>query len=147
MSPATDLTMRRATPEDAAACGQICFEAFTSLNRAHNFPPDFPAPEVAIGVLSAMFSHPGCYCVVAEQAGRIAGSNCLDERAIVAGVGPITVDPNLQNRGAGRRLMLAVMERARERGAAGVRLVQAAFHNRSLSLYAGMGFEVREPLA
>jgi hypothetical protein len=28
-----------------------------------------------------------------------------------------------------------------------VRLVQAAFHNRSLSLYAKLGFEVREPLA
>jgi hypothetical protein len=30
---------------------------------------------------------------------------------------------------------------------AGVRLVQAAFHNRSLSLYTKLGFEVREPLA
>jgi hypothetical protein len=39
------------------------------------------------------------------------------------------------------------MERARERGAAGVRLVQAAFHNRSMSLYAKLGFEVREPLS
>jgi hypothetical protein len=28
-----------------------------------------------------------------------------------------------------------------------VRLVQAAFHNRSLSLYASLGFDVREPLA
>jgi hypothetical protein len=28
-----------------------------------------------------------------------------------------------------------------------VRLVQAAFHNRSLSLYTKLGFEVREPLA
>ncbi|MGB7025837.1 MAG: hypothetical protein WBD72_00975, partial [Candidatus Acidiferrum sp.] len=30
---------------------------------------------------------------------------------------------------------------------AGVRLVQAAYHNRSLSLYAKLGFVVREPLA
>jgi len=39
------------------------------------------------------------------------------------------------------------MDRANDRGAAGIRLVQAAFHNRSLSLYASMGFDVREPLS
>ncbi|HKD04508.1 MAG TPA: hypothetical protein VKB79_01285, partial [Bryobacteraceae bacterium] len=47
----------------------------------------------------------------------------------------------------GRRLMEAVMDRARERSAAGVRLVQAAFHNRSLSLYTNLGFDAREPLS
>jgi len=39
------------------------------------------------------------------------------------------------------------MTRAKERKVAGVRLVQAAYHNRSLSLYAKLGFVVREPLA
>jgi Acetyltransferase (GNAT) family len=79
--------------------------------------------------------------------GRIVGSNCLDERSAVCGIGPITVDPAAQNRGIGRTLMQAVLDRARERGAAGVRLVQAAFHNRSLSLYTTLGFDVREPLS
>ncbi len=94
-----------------------------------------------------MFSHPGFYCVVAEAGGQLIGSNCLDERSIVGGVGPITVDPKTQNRGVGRTLMRAVMDRASERGAAGLRLVQAAFHTRSFSLYASLGFAVREPLA
>ena len=43
--------------------------------------------------------------------------------------------------------MRAVMNRAAERGAAGVRLVQAAFNNRSLSLYTSLGFDIREPLS
>ena len=43
--------------------------------------------------------------------------------------------------------MEAVMDRAREQNFAGVRLVQAAFHNRSLSLYTMLGFDPREPLA
>jgi hypothetical protein len=43
--------------------------------------------------------------------------------------------------------MQAVMDRATEKKFAGVRLVQAAYHNRSLSLYAKLGFVVREPLA
>jgi GNAT superfamily N-acetyltransferase len=145
--PEPKLTLRAAKPEDAEACGRICYQAFTTLNKIHSFPPDFPQPESAIGVLSMMFSHPGCYCLVAEKAGRIVGSNCLDERSIVLGVGPITIDPDQQNRGAGRLLMEAVMDRAREHNAAGVRLVQAAFHNRSLCLYASLGFEVREPLS
>lgn len=143
----SSVVIRRATAADAKVCGKICFEAFTALANRHNFPPDFPAPEVSIGVLSAMFSHPGFYCVVAEQDGKIIGSNCLDERTTIAGVGPITVDLTVQNRAAGRALMQAVLARTAERKFAGVRLVQAAYHNRSLSLYAKLGFVVREPLS
>lgn len=93
-----------------------------------------------------MFASPDFYCVVAEIDGRVVGSNCLDERSVIRGVGPITIDPGAQNLGAGRKLMQAVMDRAHEHAAAGVRLVQAAFHNRSFSLYASLGFDVREPL-
>src|SRR5579871_2906125 len=146
-SAASNLVIRAATPEDAPVCGRICFEAFSAINRAHGFPADFPAVEAAMGVLATMFSSPGFYCVVAAHEGRVVGSNCLDERAIIHGVGPITVDPAAQNLGVGRKLMDAVMERARQRGAAGVRLVQAAFHCRSLSLYASLGFDIREPLS
>lgn len=120
------VVIRRASAADAEACGRICYEAFTALANRHNFPPDFPGPEVAIGVLSAMFPHPGFYCVVAEQDGKIIGSNCLDERTPIAGVGPVTVDASAQNRAAGRALMQAVLTRAVERKFAGVRLVQAA---------------------
>ena len=142
-----EVTLRRASVEDAEACGQICFDAFSAINAAHNFPCDFPSPEVAAGLLKMMFSSPAFYGVVAEAGGRIIGSNVVTEHGAIAGVGPITVDPAVQNRGAGRKLMEASMDRARERGAAGIRLVQAAFHNRSLSLYASLGFDVREPLS
>jgi GNAT superfamily N-acetyltransferase len=141
------VTIRRAKVEDAPACGQICYEAFYKISTDHNFPPDIPAPEVGVGLLTQIFSHPGFYCVLAETDGRIVGSNCLDERNAIAGIGPITIDPKTQNRGVGRKLMDAVLDRARERNFAGVRLVQAAFHNRSLSLYTTLGFDVREPLA
>jgi predicted N-acetyltransferase YhbS len=141
------LTVRLATPEDSAVCGEICYRAFSKLNGAYNFPCDFPGPEASTGLLSRLFSTPGPYCVVAEIDGRIVGSNVLDERSIIAGIGPVSVDPDVQNVGVGRKLMQAVMDRANERHAAGIRLVQAAFHNRSLSLYASLGFDVREPLS
>jgi GNAT superfamily N-acetyltransferase len=141
------LVIRRANPADAEICGRICFQAFSMLANHHKFDQDFPNPEVPIGILSMMFSHPGFFCVVAEQDGRVVGSNCLDQRTPVAGVGPITIDPAAQNRAAGRQLMQAVMARAAEHKSAGIRLVQAAYHNRSLSLYAKLGFVVREPLS
>ena len=142
-----DITTRTARPEDAAACGQICYDAFSTINAAHNFPCDFPGPEVPIAIFTALFAHPHFYCVVAEREGRIIGSNCLDFRSVIAGIGPITIDPAVQNSGAGRRLMQAVLDRAAEHHAPGIRLVQAAFHNRSLSLYTNLGFDAREPLS
>jgi GNAT superfamily N-acetyltransferase len=141
------VSIRPATPDDAGECGEICYRAFAAISGQHNFPCDFPGPEVAIGVLSRLFSHAGCYCVVAEGEGAIVGSSCADERAVIAGVGPVTVDPTSQNAGVGRRLMEAVMDHARAGGAVGIRLVQAAFHNRSLSLYTRLGFAIRELLS
>lgn len=146
-NPLPEVVVRTAKLEDAPACGQICYDAFSTISGAHGFPCDFPLPEAGIGLLSMMFSHPGFYCVVAEVGHRVAGSNCLDERSTIRGVGPIAIDPSVQNCGIGRKLMQAVMDRAIGQGAAGIRLVQAAFHNRSLSLYAGLGFDVRAPLS
>jgi predicted N-acetyltransferase YhbS len=142
-----DILIRTATPEDIPICGQISFDAFSAINAAHGFPCDFPDPQTAIGAISAMFSSPDFYCVVAEHSGRIVGSNCLDERSMIRGVGPISIDPAAQNLGIGRKLMQAVMDRASEHNAPGVRLVQAAFHSRSLSLYTSLGFDIREPLS
>ena len=43
--------------------------------------------------------------------------------------------------------MEQVLHRAEDIKLAGVRLVQAAYHNRSLSLYTKLGFDVQEPLS
>lgn len=142
-----ELKLRLGTPADAEICGGICYHAFKTISEAHGFAPDFPAPEVAIDVLTRMLANPKFYSVVAEIDGRIVGSNFLDERNTIAGVGPITVDPTAQNRAIGRRLMDAVHQRATERNFAGVRLIQSGFHTRSLSLYTKLGYDVREHLA
>ena len=141
------LRLRPATPEDGEACGTIVHQAFTAIAGQHNFPSDFPAPEMGIGVVSMLLSHPGFYGVVAEREGKIVGSNFLDERSAIAGVGPLTISPSEQDQGVGRRLMQAVMDRADQQGFPGVRLLQAAYHNRSLALYSKLGFRVREPVS
>jgi predicted N-acetyltransferase YhbS len=137
------VVLRKATPSDATACGKICHDAFEAIAREHNFPKDLPSPEVATAVLSMMISHPGFYVVVAEVDGRVIGSNVLDERSYICGLGPITVDPGDQNSSAGRELMQHMLDRASARGAPGVRLLQDAFHNRSFALYTKLGFQAR----
>ncbi len=142
-----NLTLRSGRAEDAPVCGAICYHAFESLAARHNFPPDFPVPEAAIGLISYLMSENNVYSVVAEADGRIAGSNFLWENDPIAGVGPITVDLGHQNASVGKKLMENILQRAEEKQFSGVRLVQAAYHNRSLSLYAKLGFDAREPLS
>ena len=142
-----NIVLRPGRPEDAQRGGLICYEAFTTIAEQHHFPPDIPSAEVAIGFMSSLLARSDIYSVVAELDGCLVGSNFLWEDSSIAGVGPITVDPKLQNGQVGKQLMNNVLERARVQGFAGTRLVQAAYHNRSLSLYTKLGFVVREPLA
>lgn len=144
---AIDIRLRTGRPDDAERCGWICYEAFKTISENHNFPPDFPAPEIAVELLSMLLSRNDVYSVVAEMNGRVVGSNFMWEHNLVAGIGPITVDPKVQNSTVGRRLMLDALHRAEERRFASVRLVQAAYHSRSLSLYTKLGFDTREPLS
>jgi GNAT superfamily N-acetyltransferase len=141
------IKLRPGKSEDAMQCGKICYGAFKAIAEEHNFPPDFLSPELATTLLSEFLVHPHIYGVVAELDGRVVGSNFVDERSTIAGIGPITVDPAVQNRAIGRELMQHILDRVAKRRFPGVRLVQTAYHNRSLSLYAKLGFAVREPLS
>jgi GNAT superfamily N-acetyltransferase len=134
------VTLREVLPGDAEACAQIVFDAFAGIDDHHQFERDFPTLEAAAGLIAVWIPHPEIWGVVAEVDGRIVGCNFLDERDPIRGVGPITVDPQGQNAGVGRKLMEAVLERGQ--GARGIRLVQGGFHMRSLSLYTSLGFEV-----
>ena len=141
-------SLRPGLPEDGEVLGRICYEAFRSISEAHNFPPDFPESDAAIGLITMLLTRPDAYSVVAQDGdGRPVGSNFLWESDTVAGVGPITVDPDVQNSSYGRAMMEDVIRRSDEQGHPSVRLVQAAFHNRSLSLYTKLGFDTVEPLS
>jgi GNAT superfamily N-acetyltransferase len=140
----TTVTLREVQQDDIKECARICFEAFGGIDAHHRFPPDFPSVEFTEGLMQAFVGAPGIWGVVADVEGRIVGSNFLHEGDPIAGVGPISVDPDHQGGGVGRRLMEAVIERAKE--APGTRLLQDSFNMLSLSLYASLGFEEREPV-
>jgi predicted N-acetyltransferase YhbS len=142
---AGEVTLRSAEPADVGSCAQIVFDAFGALHDHHRFQRDFPTPEAAAALLNVFIPHPMIWGVVAEIDGRLVGSNFLDERSPIRGVGPITVAAHAQNSGVGRKLMQAVLERGE--GAPGIRLLQDAFHMRSLALYESLGFDVKEGVA
>jgi GNAT superfamily N-acetyltransferase len=137
------IRVREARYEDWRAAGRICYEAFATLADEHGFEHDFPTVESAAEPIRWMIQHPQFYGVVAERGDRVVGSSFLDERGTILGIGPVSVDPKIQNRRVGRMLMEAMFERAAEVGAPGVRLLQLAYHNRSLALYAKLGMDVR----
>lgn len=139
--------LRKGTPADAAILGGICYRAFKAIAEAHNFTPDFPSPDAAAALFADYLGHDGFFGLVAEVDGKIVGSNILDERDSIIGIGPITVEPTLQNDGAGRALMQAALRRSEERSCSGIRLLQAGYHKRTLALYLKLGFEAREHLA
>jgi GNAT superfamily N-acetyltransferase len=138
-----EIVVRAMEPADADECTRIVYEAFAGLHDHHRFPRDFPTLEAASQLTGNFIAHPQIWGVVAETDGRIVGSNFLEERGPIRGVGPITVDPAAQGLGVGRRLMEAVMARGAE--ARGIRLLQDAFNMQSLALYASLGFAVRDP--
>ena len=137
------LTFRECQEEDATTCAEICFTAFKTVANHHNFPEDFPNTEVTTDMLTGLIAHPKFYGVLAELDGEIVGSNFLDERSVIAGLGPITIANGLQRKNIGKNLMIKAIDRAKARGFAGVRLLQAAYNNSSLSLYAKLGFNVQ----
>jgi GNAT superfamily N-acetyltransferase len=142
-----DVTVREAVDADWVEAGRICYEAFATLADRHGFPHDFPTVEAASGPIRWLINHPQVYGVVAEGDGRILGSSFLDERSSIFAIGPVSVDPAAQDHKVGRALMAAMLDRAAERLAPGVRLLQISYHNRSLSLYAKLGFDVRDAFA
>ena len=141
------IDIRPAGPADMAACGEVMHRAFRDIAERHNFPPDFPDGEVAAGLLGYLLETPGFDGSVAREGSSIVGSIFVSRRSPVGGISIVTVDPKTQNRAVGRQLMQHGMDRLRENGHTRQQLVQAAYHNRSLCLYAKLGFIAADMLS
>lgn len=139
--------MREARPEDITACGTVMYEAFRDIAEQHGFPPDFPDADTAAGLLGMLNETPGFDAMIAEEDGEIRGSIFLSRRSPVGGISVVTIDPEAQDRSIGRQLMQQGMERLDEKGHGRQQLIQAAYHNRSLCLYAKLGFVATDILS
>jgi ribosomal protein S18 acetylase RimI-like enzyme len=136
-----------AEPQHAKELGRICFEAFKDLQDRGCGTRDFPTEETAQQVLGMLVQRNNFYSVSALDNGRLVGSNFLSLMDSVAGVGPVTIDPSYQGQGIGRALMQDVIDYARRNSIEQVRLMQDSFNAASLSLYASLGFDVKDTVA
>ena len=136
-----------AKPEHVDEMGRICYEAFKDIHDRHGFPPDFPSTAFARMVMAGLVRREDCYVVVGIENGQPVGSNGLLIPDEVGGVGPVSVEVPAQGRGIGRALMRDVLAHAERSGIEMVRLMQDSFNMGSLSLYASLGFDTKDPIA
>lgn len=136
-----------AKAEHVSELGRICYEAFKDVADRHGFPPDFHSAAFARQVIGMLVQREDFYGVAALNDGQPVGSNFLSLSDEVAGVGPITVEVPFQGQDIGRALMQDVIDYARRGNIEQVRLLEDAFNMASLSLYASLGFDVKEPVA
>ena len=122
-------TIRPETPSDEEAIEQVTRRAFLS------HPYSQQTEQFIIRALRA--DHALSVSLVAEDAGRIVGHIALspvtvsDGAAGWYGLGPISVEPDLQRRGVGRALMESGLAELRTIGAKGCVLVgEPAFYLR-----------------
>lgn len=132
---------------DIQTCGKVMYEAFKDIAKRHNFPPDFPDPAAAEGLLSDILNAPAFDAFMAEEEGLVLGSIFVSRRSRVGGISVLTIDPKVQNRGIGRRLLQHGMEFLVEHGHIRQQIIQVGYHNRSLCLYAKSGFVAGELLS
>lgn len=141
------MELRPVQTKDIQTCGKVMYEAFKDISQRHNFPPDFPNPAAAEGLLSDLLNAPAFDAFVAEEEGRILGSIFVSRRSQVGGISVLTIDPKVQNRGVGRRLLQHGMRFLAEQGHTRQQIIQVGYHNRSLCLYAKSGFIASELLS
>lgn len=143
----SDIELFSPAPEHLPKLGRICYKAFCQISKRHGFERDFARSAHAVKVLRLLHGLPDTFAVAARLGRHLVGSNFLQLLNRVAGVGPLSVAPAFHGLGIGRRLMLASLDYARHHGIAQLRLLQDTYNITSLSLYASLGFEVREPIA
>lgn len=145
--PEGEVTIGAMRPDQAEAVGAIIYEAFLDVALRHNFEPPYESPQFATTVARFLDQSEGFTSFVACQGGRPLAVNFLDERNEIAGVGPVAVSVAHQGQGLGRLVMEALLERAEGLGYRSVRLLQATYNLVSFSLYARLGFQVKDAVA
>jgi GNAT superfamily N-acetyltransferase len=140
------LTIRPAQLGEAAHLAADWHAAFSGVTDYHGFPRDFSSRQEATEIMEAILRAPYVHSFVADHgSGPLAGA-VLWQGEEVAAIGPVFVRPTLQGGTLGRQLMDACIARAEGLGQKSIRLTQSSFNRASMSLYAKLGFEVKEPL-
>lgn len=138
------INVRTAIESDIESCGRILFTSFKQISEQHNFPRPFSVLETAINRVRGFLTQDGSLFLVADADSKPAGMCFIDRRGQVAGIGPVSVQPDYQGNGIGRKLLEAALNICQNH--VSVRLTQDSYNLGSGALYSSLGFEVREPI-
>jgi predicted N-acetyltransferase YhbS len=140
-----ELVIRPAQERDLERAGDVGFVAFYRVALAHGVAPSVTTPHESRRYLRHLLAFDPLGGLVAEEDGEIVGVAWVHPRGPVATIGPLAVDPRVQGRGIGRRLLERALETAGQ-GVPQVRLVHESYNAASLGLYLRTGFRVVAPL-
>lgn len=132
------LNVRSMTIDDLHGAGEILYKSFNTVAARYGYRPKFANPRQAMGWAWSLFRHRPVEVFIGEWKGRMIGLCCLNPRGMIAGVGPVAVDPEYQAMHFGRRLMTTLIDHSN--GARSLRLVQEAYNPASFALYHALGF-------
>jgi predicted N-acetyltransferase YhbS len=130
----------------ASELGRIAYESFKDIADRHHFPPIFPSVDAARQTIMSLASHHAYYGVAALFDGEPAGSAFVSLEDEVAGIAPVSVEVTRQGHSIGRAMMQHLIDYSRQRGFERIRLLQEAYNTSSLSLYASLGFDVKDAI-
>jgi predicted N-acetyltransferase YhbS len=141
--PETDLLIRPMRDDDLPAADRVrrlAFGTFLGLPDPLSFRGDAdPLRTRYLADPSAAFA--------AEFGGELVGTNVAVDWGSVGFFGPLSVRPDLANRGVAQRLVAAVMEVFERRGTPHVGLFTFGHSPKHLALYQKFGFWPRFPTA
>ena len=137
-----------ARPEHIDGLALACVAAFDEFNTQHLLPKGTPRDvESARTMYSRLLVSERAHIIVALQGGEVVGSTWLRLEDDVAVFEHVNTAPAKQGKGVARALMTHGIEAAKSLGYEKIRLTQSAHNSTALSLYASLGFEVKETFA
>lgn len=146
--------IRPGLDEDIEIAARIIEDAFYGFYETHRQEIPFhvdPDMDVPTAILQFKKNKPDVEFLVAVRTDgegnelEVIGSNAIDLRDHVAGVGVLSVRPDTQSRGTGKALMKAVMDIGdKEATSKAMCLMVDAFNFRGFALYSSLGFETVE---
>lgn len=142
------LQIIQAQPEHIEGLAQSCVAAFNEFNDQHLLPQGTPSDAASARVMYGdLLKSDRAHVIAALQDGDVVGSAWLRLEDDVAAFEDVNTSPAKQGNGIARAIMTSGLEAAKRLGYERIRLTQSAHNSAALSLYASLGFDVKETFA